>query len=1044
MRLLQNLTVAVFLFSVLGIPAKVWAQAPDKMSYQAVVRDSKGKLIANKPVGIRIEILQGSATGSSVYTETHMLTSNTNGLVSMEVGGGTVVSGSFSGIDWSAGPYFIKTEADPDGGTNYTIIGVSQLLSVPYALYAKRSETPGPKGDQGIPGPAGSQWHTGSGPASLSLGEINDMYLNTFNGEYYKKTDASTWTYQGTLTAPPGPAGEDGTTWITGDGLPNAADGKVGDLFLDTASGKYYRKTDNTTWDLVNVLKGVKGDKGDPGSLWYTGSGKPGTSLGKEDDLYMDTTTADFYKKIDANTWEKQGNLQEKAGLKGTKNYVVKFTSPNTGGNSQIFDSVNVGINTNKPVGKLHIKGGEDISQLVIDAVSGQKNTNPIIKLRNGDGKDLVWINSDDTTNLFIGLEAGKANNHSSPLSVNGSQNTFVGSRSGYSNETGIGNTAGGFRALYSNSDGNENTAFGSYALTASDGGSFNTAVGYRALSNQNSMINTQNTAIGAFSMYTGRGGFSNTAVGMYSLYSVINGVGNAAFGERALYYNTSGTQNTAVGMGALQQTTASYNTAGGHYTLSGNTIGAYNTAFGQYALQASVAGSGGTALGYEALYFANNTSTAFTNYNVAIGFRALRGVSFNPGNPSPNTGNENTVIGYQGLTGNTTGSANTGTGRQVLYTNTKGSYNVAYGAGALYSNTTASRNIAIGYNALYTQSYSNSSTEWNSENVAIGYEALYANQPTTTTSGNGNTAIGNLSLRNNTTGDANTGIGYSTLYTNTTGVHNVAVGDNALYANTTGKENTATGMWALLGNTSGSYNTANGVNSLHDNTSGSYNTVLGMNALYTNTTGATNTAIGYFADANSTGYSNSSAIGNTATITASNQVRVGNSSVTSIGGYVDWTNISDERYKTNIKEDVPGIEFIRLLHPVTYQLDVNSLARKLNENRAVDTIGRKVIAEPNAFTETSRDEKESITQTGFLAQDVEKAANSIGFEFSAVDAPKNANDLYGLRYSEFVVPLVKAVQEQQAIIESQNKKLQEFQKEIDELRVLLKKSKTE
>ncbi len=119
------------------ITASGFAQSPDKMSYQAVIRNSSNKLVANTAVGMRVSILQTSATGTAVYVETQKPTTNLNGLASIEIGSGIVVSGTFATIDWSKGPYFIKTETDPAGGTSYTISGTSQLLSVPYALYAK-------------------------------------------------------------------------------------------------------------------------------------------------------------------------------------------------------------------------------------------------------------------------------------------------------------------------------------------------------------------------------------------------------------------------------------------------------------------------------------------------------------------------------------------------------------------------------------------------------------------------------------------------------------------------------------------------------------------------------------------------------------------------------------------------------------------------------------------------------------------------------------------------------------------------------------------
>ena len=148
------------------------AQAPQKMSYQAVIRDAGNTLLTNTPVSMRIGLLQGSATGTLMYEETQTTTTNANGLATIAIGTGTVTYGSFSGIIWSNGPFFIRTETDPTGGTNYTITGVSQLMSVPYALYAAysaNSSTPGPQGPAGPTGPQGAQGPQGiqgaTGPA---------------------------------------------------------------------------------------------------------------------------------------------------------------------------------------------------------------------------------------------------------------------------------------------------------------------------------------------------------------------------------------------------------------------------------------------------------------------------------------------------------------------------------------------------------------------------------------------------------------------------------------------------------------------------------------------------------------------------------------------------------------------------------------------------------------------------------------------------------------------------------------------------------------
>ncbi len=130
MRKFFTSVFAIFLVLALS------AQSPQKLSYQAIVRNQAGKLLQNTGVGIRLSILQGSASGTVAYTETHQAVTNANGLVSVEIGGGTT-SGNFAGINWANGPYFLKSETDPAGGTNYSISGVSQLLSVPYALHAQ-------------------------------------------------------------------------------------------------------------------------------------------------------------------------------------------------------------------------------------------------------------------------------------------------------------------------------------------------------------------------------------------------------------------------------------------------------------------------------------------------------------------------------------------------------------------------------------------------------------------------------------------------------------------------------------------------------------------------------------------------------------------------------------------------------------------------------------------------------------------------------------------------------------------------------------------
>lgn len=483
-----------------------------------------------------------------------------------------------------------------------------------------------------------------------------------------------------------------------------------------------------------------------------------------------------------------------------------------------VLFSQNIGIGTTTPAARFHIKGSMDTSQFVIDANIIQSNLHPLIRLRNSDGADLMWIHSDDASNVFLGLQCGMAN-QVNLANYRGISNTFTGSQAGKSNTSGSSNTAHGYAALGSNTSGSDNTANGAFAL------------------------------------FSNIGGYDNTANGSGALYSNNYGYYNTAVGRLALFKNTSGNSNTAIGMNALQA--------------------------------------------------------------------------------------------------NVNGNFNTATGKDALYSNTSGSHNTANGYGAL----------------------------------------IY-----------------------NTTGGYNTGTGYVTLYYNSTGDGNTAFGDESLVFNYTG-----------------SYNTAVGLGALYSTTASNNNTMLGSRAGDSYNMGWNNTLIGANSDVNAAGLYNTVVVGESGMATANNQVRIGNSSTSSIGGFTGWTNISDGRVKQNIKDNVPGLLFISKLKPVTYNLNLNAIEMIIGKNERKDNNGK--IVPDAAFETAARRQKEQIVYSGFVAQDVEIAARQSGFDFSGVDAPKNEHDLYGLRYAEFVVPLVKAVQE----VSDRNAKLEllaiKRQQEIDTLK---------
>ncbi|AXE16252.1 hypothetical protein DR864_00470 [Runella rosea] len=378
----------------------------------------------------------------------------------------------------------------------------------------------------------------------------------------------------------------------------------------------------------------------------------------------------------------------------------------------------------------------------------------------------------------------------------------------------------------------------------------------------------------------------------------------------------------------------------------------------------------------------------------------------------SLNTVNGAITITPQGFKGSTnSASLNTtyvSLGNNALKSNTTGAGNVAIGADVLRENLDGTGNTAIGWESL----------RYNKNgyfNTAIGYEALWLN-----TDGSDNTASGAGSLKYNKTGRGSTATGVEALYYNTTGSYNAAHGNGALRSNLTGNYNSATGFWALFSNSSGHNNSAHGNAALVNNISGSNNTATGVSSLTINSTGSYNTASGYFSGQGNVsgsyntflGYNtvislgdltNATAIGANAQVNASNKVRIGDVNVTVIEGAVPWSTPSDRSLKQNIKYTSRlGLNFITKLKPASYYYTAD---------------------------------KSKLRHDGFIAQDVEKVMRDLGVEFSGLQ--RSPDGTYSLAYSDFVMPLVNAVKEQQKQIEDLKKEvaaLKELKKQVEAL----------
>jgi uncharacterized protein (TIGR02145 family) len=326
---------------------------PQKFSFQSIIRNPAGQALQNQSVGMRLSILQGSETGAVVYSETHTGTTNASGLVTLQVGGGTVVSGSIASINWANGPYFIKTETDPNGGSNFSITGSSQLLSVPYALFSANG-TPGPQGPAGpqgpigLIGPAGPGFSNGTatnqimywnGSAWITLNPGNNgQTLTICNG-------VLTWTTGGIC-----PANLPTLTTTAASSITSTTASSGGNISSDgggsiTARGVVWSSIQNPTIALTTKTSDGTGSGSfsssltglAPNTLYYVrayATNSAGTAYGNQESfttatVVLPTLTTTIATSITSTTASSGGNINSDGGGSITARGVCWSTSPN-------------------------------------------------------------------------------------------------------------------------------------------------------------------------------------------------------------------------------------------------------------------------------------------------------------------------------------------------------------------------------------------------------------------------------------------------------------------------------------------------------------------------------------------------------------------------------------------------------------------------------------------------------------------------------------------------------------------------------------------
>ncbi|MFM1820569.1 MAG: hypothetical protein RLZZ402_928 [Bacteroidota bacterium] len=974
------------------------------INFQGVGRNSSGAVLATQKISLRFTVLQGSETGAVEYVESKEVTTNAQGIFSVVIGDGTQISktGNFADINWKINPKFLKVEMDPAGGSSFAAMGTTRLQSVPFAYYANGVNAENvdgvlsaSKGGTGVASISALKTALGvdqinntsdlAKPISTATHAALDTKVDKVDGKELSTNDYTT-TEKNKLAAVSGT--NTGDQDLSGLATISQLTGKanISDLAL---------KAPLASPTFTGIVSGITKAMVGLSNVENTSDlAKPISSATQAAlDLKVSTTTLALKENVaNKSAATDLGGLNPSDILFPTQKAVKDYVTANAASGGIADGGVTSIKIANGAVGN---------NQLASNSIN---STNII---------DGTITNADINTNAsipFSKLNITKANIES--LGIPGSdQNTTYAAGSGL---TLSGTTF----------------SIGSGAITSTliaDGTISNVdisnsaAIDYSKLNLAGTIVSADisNSAAIPFSKlniaksdieslgipgsdenttYTAGSGLSlngttfsiNSSVltSNYGGSALINGniTANAFIGDGSNLTNISSLSDNIVSSSKITDGTITTSDLADASITNSKISGPVTIVNG---------GTGTSTLLTNGVILGNGTNTvqfvapgASGNVLKSNGTTWISEALSGGGATSLDNLSDAKVEGSSGSYDFTGGLL---LGHKNLSSLYLGLRTTAVGIGAVQNLNNGSDNTAIGYNSMKL-------LHQGDLNTAVGSQALYS-----VYSGSYNIAVGFKSLYNNTASQ-NVAMGYFSLFNNTTGELNTAVGSQALQTNVSGNRNTAIGHYSL-GTSTGNYNTATGFYSLYQNTTGYGNSGFGLEALASNTTGYYNTSIGYQSGMSMTSGNNNTLIGynsQPSSGSVNNEITLGNASITTLRSMVtSITSLSDRRDKTDIIEISEGLNFIKQLKPVS-------------------------------FTWNTRDKsKVGIKSAGFIAQDLLslQKSSSIGENLDLVS--ENNPDKLEARYNNLLPVMVKAIQDQQTIIEQLKKELAELKQLI-------------